>query len=171
MFLMKQTILALFVFSALAFAQVAGPIPNTYVSVGATGNLGSPYMPAAYGAYGLLVNSGMSTLPTFAGFRYELYRDSTGKPAYGGMATLKTVVWRSNRLFAFADASLGGAGSVSGISTAIAVGGGVGVILGKSITPHWEIVVEPRAQRIPALQNGISGGALVGVNYSFNRPQ
>lgn len=152
-------------------AQVAGPIPNTYVGTGITSNIGAPYMPAAYGAYGLLVTAQTASLPTYAGFRYELYRDSTGKPAYGGMATAKVIVWRNNRLFAFADAGLGGAGSVSGISSALSVGGGFGIILGKSLTPHWEIEVEPRAQRIPALQNGVSGAALIGVSYTFNRPQ
>jgi hypothetical protein len=87
------------------------------------------------------------------------------------MATLKTIVWRNGRLFAFSDASLGGAGSVSSISTAISAGGGLGIILGKSLTPHWEIEIEPRAQRIPALQNGITGSFLIGASYSFNRPQ
>lgn len=157
--------------AALLCAQVAGPIPNTYVATGATLNLGSPYMPAAFGAYGLLVTSQTASLPTYAGFRYELYRDSTGKPAYGGMATAKVIVWRNNRLFAFGDAGLGGAGSSASISTALSLGGGIGIILGKSTTPHWEIEFEPRAERIPALQNGVSGAALIGVSYTFNRPQ
>lgn len=163
---------ALLLSSAPARAQQ--PVPNTYVSTGIVTNYQVPYHPAPYASYGTLLNSASSTLPTFAGFRYELYMDATGKPAYAGLATLKVIVYHKNRWFCFADAGIGGAGSVSSISTALQAGGGCGAQIGKysaSNTPHWEVFVEPEAQRVPALANGTNPAFLAGVSYSFNRPQ
>jgi hypothetical protein len=157
-------------------APVTGntPVPNTYVSTGFVSNYSAPYHPAPFGSYGMLVNSNTSSFPTYLGFSYELYLDATGKPAYGGLATIRTIIWKSGRWFAFGTTELGGAGSVSSISSNIKAGGGLGVILTKvysdTKTPHWEAFVEPEAQRIPALANGVNAALKVGISYSFNRP-
>lgn len=152
------------------------PIPNTYLSMGATGNLGSPIQPAFDVGYGFLANSAMSQYPTFAGFRCEIFKDSSGKLADGCMATAKVIPWRNGRFFLFGDPGFGGMASLSSVSTAIQLGVGGGIILGKAATtpnstPHWAVEVESRAQRIPALTSGIHGAFLVSVSYSFNRPQ
>lgn len=152
------------------------PIPNTYGSIGATGNLGSPVQPAFDIGYGFLANSATSAAPTYAGFRCEIYRDTSGKLADGCLATAKVIPWRNNRFFLFGDPGFGGMASLTSVSTAVQLGIGAGVILGKAATapnqtPHWAIEVESRAQRIPALTSGIHGAFLVTVSYSFNRPQ
>ncbi len=150
------------------------PIPNTYVATGMVSNYSVPYHPAPFGSYGLLVTSNVSNFPTYVGFSYELYMDSTGKPAYGGLATIRTIIYQNKRFFAFGTAELGGAGSASSISSNIKAGGGIGIILNKNYTdtttPHWEAFIEPEAQRIPALANGVNTAVKVGVSYTFNRP-
>lgn len=178
-FIQRCALAVLLVLSALAgFGQTLAqtPIPNTYLSMGATGNLGSPIQPAFDFGYGFLANSAMSNSPTYAGFRCEIYRDTSGKLADGCLATAKVIPWRNNRFFLFGDPGFGGMASLTSVSTALQLGVGGGIILGKPATtpnetPHWAIEVESRAQRIPALTSGIHGAFLVTVSYSFNRPQ
>ena len=69
------------------------PVPDTYISTGVISNFSTPYNPAPYGSVATLVTSNTSSLPTYAGMRYELYRDATGKPAYAGIATVKTIIF------------------------------------------------------------------------------
>jgi hypothetical protein len=166
----KQTIFALCVI-ALAALPVRAQIPDTYVASGMVANFGAPYNPAPFVAYGTLLTPSDAEMPVFGGFRYELYRDSSGHPAYAGLAQVKVVVWHKGRFFAFGDNSFGGAATVNNVSSALNLGGGAGFILSKSRTPHWEIEIEPRAQRIPALQNGTTGSFLIGMSYTFNRPR
>lgn len=150
------------------------PLPDTYFSTGMITNFSTPYHPAPYGAVGTLVTSSTATLPTYVGMRYELYRDAKGQPAYAGLATAKVIVFRQGRFFGFADGAIGGAGSTADISSVLQIGGGVGIQLGKysaTNTPHWELVVEPQARRIPALANGTQPAFLVGISYSFNKPK
>lgn len=174
----------------LLFALVAGfgarvyaqPVPvafadDAFVSAGAVTNLSSPYHPAPFAAYGQLVNSPTSAVPTILFVRYEGYIDSAGKPAYGMLATGKFIAWHSARWFLFGDIGLGGAGSSTAISSAFNVGGGGGAILGNVATSHWSIEVEPKAERIPALQNpagagsNFNGAFLVAITRSFKKPQ
>jgi len=164
--------LALVIFASAAFAQ-SQPVPDTFISTGAISNYSSPYHVAPYAAAGTLINGTSSALPTYAGMRYELYMDASGKPAYAGLASVKVIAYRKNRYFCFGEVGLGGAGSVSGISSAVDFGGGCGLQVGYRAngTPHWEVFVEPKARRIPALANGTSPALLVGVAYTFNRPK
>lgn len=159
---------------AAGTARAQQPVPDTFVSTGVVTNYQIPYHPAPYMAAGTLLNSSASGFPTYAGMRYELYRDDTGKPAYAGMATVKVIIYHKNRYFCFADASLGGAGSVTSISSAIQAGGGCGLQLGKysaSEPPRWEVFAEPEARRVPALSNGTNPALLIGASYTFNRPK
>ncbi len=173
---MKRLVITLLfacLFSALP-ASAQQPIPDTVISTGAVSNYSAPYHPAPYVAAGTLITSSTAGLPTYSGIRYELYLDATGKPAYAGMAWIKPVLWHKGRYALFADASLGGAGSVTSISSAFTGGGGIAVQLGKysaTNTPHWELVIEPEARRIPALANGTNAALLVGMAYTFNRPK
>ena len=150
------------------------PVPDTYFSTGIISNFSTPYNPAPYGAAGTLVTGNTATLPTYVGMRYELYRDAKGQPAYAGLATAKVIVFRQNRFFGFADGAIGGAGSTADISSVLQIGGGIGIELGKysaTNTPHWELILEPQARRIPALANGTQPAFLVGITYSFNKPK
>lgn len=155
------------------------PVPNTYVSTGLVSNYSSPYSIAPYMAAGTLVTSGTATFPTYAGIRYEFYRDATGKPAYAGLASVKMVFYHKEtssflgRVSLFADVSAGGAGSISSISSALQGGGGLALQLGHydvNATPKWELIVEPEARRVPALANGTNAALLIGLSYTFNRP-
>jgi hypothetical protein len=170
----KPIIIVALLIAGAGLARAQQPVPDTFVSTGVVTNYQIPYHPAPYMAAGTLVNSSESQFPTYAGMRYELYVDATGKPAYAGMATVKVVMFHKNRFFCFADASVGGAGSVSSISSALQAGGGCGLQIGKysaTNTPHWEAFVEPQARRVPALANGTNPALLVGVSYTFNRPK
>lgn len=156
------------------------PVPNTYISTGGVSNYSAPYSIAPYMAAGVLVTPAASTFPTYAGIRYEFYRDATGKPAYAGLASVKMIFYHKNtssflgRVSLFADVSAGGAGSITSISSALQGGGGIALQLGHfslNNTPHWELIIEPEARRVPALANGTNAALLIGTSYTFNRPQ
>ena len=163
----------------LAFVTGVGkaqtqPVPDTYISTGVISNFTTPYNIAPYGAAATLITPSSGPLPTYAGMRYELYRDAKGNLLMQDWLLLRLLYSIRIGFFCLLMGLIGGAGGVNDISSVLQIGGGVGIQIGKYSlvnTPHWEFVFEPQARRIPALANGTNPALLVGVVYSFNKPK